>query len=335
MSSSKIVSTLALWAFFASGSLSAQQAQWVRPGAASGPTTVELSIVVLNVMAINDVDESFTADFVVSAKWRDERLAWERESDVSAMTYALEDAWDPTMLISNERNLRAEFPKELKVSPDGAVEYLQRFRGELSASLQLHDFPADIQRLPIRIVFVGHSPEELRLEVDQESTAMLESAGLSGWTIDLAASRLDPLVVDNDETLAGVTFYIEARRDSGYFVLTMMVPLTFIVLMAWMVFWIDPSLLPSQIGLSTASVFSLIAYRTALRVALPMVSYMTKADIFILGATVLVFGALAYAIATGHLAKTGREKLARRLDRSARWIYLVLLAATIAATFAW
>ena len=335
MSPNKIISTLTLWAFFASGSLVAQQGQRVRPGAASGPTAVELSIVVLNVIAISDVDESFAVDFAVSMKWRDERLAWGGQSEVLTRTYALEDAWDPTMIIINERNLRAEFPEELEVAPDGAVQYLQRFRGELSATLDLHDFPSDTQRLPIRLAFIGYSPEELRLEFNQEKSALLETAGLSGWAISLAGSSLDPLVVHADKTLASGTFYIAAKRDASYFVLTMMMPLTFIVLMAWMVFWIDPILLPSQIGLSTASVFSLIAYRTALRVALPRVSYMTRADIFILGATVLVFGALAYAVATGRLAKTGREELARRLDRSVRWIYLVLLAATIAVFFLW
>ncbi len=160
---------------------------------ASGPTVVELSIVVLNVIAISDVDESFTVDFAVSMKWRDERLAWGGQSEVLTRTYALEDAWDPTMIITNERNLRAEFPEELEVAPDGAVQYLQRFRGELSATLDLHDFPSDTQRLPIRLAFIGYSPEELRLEFNQEESALLETAGLSGWAISLAGSSVDLL----------------------------------------------------------------------------------------------------------------------------------------------
>jgi len=121
----------------------------------------------------------------------------------------------------------------------------------------------------------------------------------------------------------------------GYFLWTMAVPLALIMFMAWTVFWIDPNFLPSQVGVATASVFSLIAYRTALRLSLPKVSYMTRADIFILGATLLVFGALAMAIATGRLAKSGREEVALRVDRWGRWVYLGLLAVLVVVARNW
>jgi len=60
----------------------------------------------------------------------------------------------------------------------------------------------------------------------------------------------------------------------------MLLPLALIVLMAWSVFWIDPALLPTQIGVSTASVFSLIAFRFGTRDLLPPVHYMTRGDFF-------------------------------------------------------
>ena len=57
---------------------------------------------------------------------------------------------------------------------------------------------------------------------------------------------------------------------------------------------------------------------------------MTRGDYFVMGCTLLVFSALAQAVLTGRLSKTGREDLARRLDRWGRWVYLgalVLLSA--------
>lgn len=62
---------------------------------------------------------------------------------------------------------------------------------------------------------------------------------------------------------------------------------------------------------------------------------MTKADIFILGATVLVFSALAHAIATGRLAKTEREDLARVLKKWARTVYPVLFALILLLAIWW
>ncbi|TDI46197.1 MAG: hypothetical protein E2P02_05630 [Acidobacteria bacterium] len=91
---------------------------------------------------------------------------------------------------------------------------------------------------------------------------------------------------------------------------------------AWSVFWIDPSLLPSQLAVSTAAVFALIAFRLSIGDLLPPVPYMTRGDVFVLGCTLLVFSAFGEAVVTGRLAKGGRENLARKLDRWSRWLYL-------------
>ncbi len=88
--------------------LMAQKAQMRRPGAASGPTEVLLSIVVVDVFAINDAEESFVADFAVSMSWRDERLAWEEETEISTVEYGLEEVWNPGMVIVNGRGSQLE-----------------------------------------------------------------------------------------------------------------------------------------------------------------------------------------------------------------------------------
>ncbi|MFQ5541646.1 MAG: hypothetical protein ACE5E2_02360, partial [Candidatus Binatia bacterium] len=49
--------------------------------------------------------------------------------------------------------------------------------------------------------------------------------------------------------------------------------------------------------------------------------YLTRVDRFVLGSLVLVFLALAEAITSGVLAARGKEALARRLDRWARFIF--------------
>jgi len=103
-------------------------------------------------------------------------------------------------------------------------------------------------------------------------------------------------------------------------------PLGLIVFMAWTVFWIDPKHLAPQIGVSTATVFTLIAFQLGLGRFLPRVSYLTRADKFLLGATGLVFLALGEAIMTSKLADSDREKLSRRIDLWSRWTYPALFA---------
>lgn len=186
-------------------------------------------------------------------------------------------------------------------------------------------------RVRLSVNFVGapalRATEEVELWTASELTEGFEDFSISDWDVTLQRSVVRPIVIPSTgKHLSHVEYQMGAERYVGYYLWVMCVPLVFIVLMAWMVFWIDPSLIPSQIALSTASVFSLIAFRFSIRLSLPAVSYMTRIDQFVLGCTVLVFLALGQAVMTGRLAKQGREVLARRLDQWGRWIYLAAFA---------
>ena len=98
--------------------------------------------------------------------------------------------------------------------------------------------------------------------------------------------------------------------------------------------WLQPDIVPARIGISTASIFSLLALGFSIRLRLPAVSYMTRADIFVIGCTLLVFVALGVAVIGSRWASSDRMEQALRLNAIARWAYVGLfgLVATIAMT---
>ncbi len=125
---------------------------------------------------------------------------------------------------------------------------------------------------------------------------------------------------------------IRARRVADYYRLKVFLPLALIVFMAWTVFWVDPQDFGPQVGVATASVFTLIAFQLSLSNTLPRIAYTTKLDEFILGSTVLVFLALGEAIATGRMARKNRHDLALRIDRVSRLLYPTLFLVLAAFT---
>jgi hypothetical protein len=88
------------------------------------------------------------------------------------------------------------------------------------------------------------------------------------------------------------------------------------------VFWVDPSTLGPQIGLPTSTVLSLVFFYQRIGSEIPKLSYLTRADKFVAGASILVFAALAEAILVSRLAVTGRRELSRKIDRWARAVYV-------------
>ncbi len=310
----------------------------VRPGRTEGPTRVEVSVAIIEITEIRDAEESYSVDFIFQAHWRDERLAWDQAEapEVAVLRYDLTEIWHPRFVLMNEKGVDARIPHHVEVSPDGTVVQGQRYQGMMSTPLELRDFPSDSQRLPISVVAATHSPKEVELVVSYEHLLMLDRTPPAGWTLALGEPEIGVLKLSRaDREMAQVTFYVDAHREASYFVWTMMLPLTLIVFMAWMIFWIDPSILPPQVGIGTAAVFSMIAYRAALRITLPKVSYLTKADVFILGCTVIVFLALAHVVAAGRFATTGREELAQRMDRIGRWVYVAAYVLILATAMLW
>jgi hypothetical protein len=61
-------------------------------------------------------------------------------------------------------------------------------------------------------------------------------------------------------------------------------------------------------------------------------SYLTRADQFVLGSSVLVYLALAETIFSGKLNVGGRPELARRIDQHARWVYATLFVLVAVVT---
>ncbi len=83
---------------------------------------------------------------------------------------------------------------------------------------------------------------------------------------------------------------------------------------------------------SVTSMLTLIAYRYMISGFLPSISYLTRLDKLVLGATILVFAALVEVIYASSLAN--REKLDRAMaiDRKCRIVFPTLFALLFAAT---
>ncbi len=304
--------------------MATQQAIHVRPDPKGTPTRAEIGVYVLDVMVIDDATQTFEADLAVTLRWRDPRLAFSfEEIGLEELVLPLDVVWSAELGSLNRREIETLLPDVVRVAPDGLVSYSQRIQATLASPLDLREFPFDSQVLPIHIVAYRYSPEEIGFVLDRESTGVRGDFSVSGWVIEEGEPRIEPVQLPSVKgQFAGASFFLVAHRESSYFSLTMMVPLVLIVLMAWAVFWIDPSVVPPQVGIATAAVFSLIAFRFSMRSALPNVAYMTRADQFLLGTTLLVFAALGEVIVTARLAKQGKEAQAHRIDHWGRWIYL-------------
>jgi len=306
-----------------------------RPSRNEEPTVIEITVFVIDIDEIDDVNQRFSVDMFITAQWQDPRLALpdaERKGQVRFMM--LDEVWTPTILVLNNRGLTGQLREGVKVDDLGNMKYQNRFSGELKVDLEFQRFPFDIQRLPIDIVSYDNTVDEMQFSISPTLINQADIFSIEGWKLKQLEPIVHDFVVPVDKTrLPRLTYIIEATRDSDYYVLTMLVPMSLIIFMAWTVFWLQPNIVPPRIAIATASIFSLIALGVSIRLGLPKVSYLTRADFFVLGCTLMVFLALGVAVIGSRWANSDRMALALKINAIARWVYMFFFVVVLYVAF--
>jgi len=334
-----LVALVAIASGMASGPLSAAcevppELTAVRPDPDGTPTEVTIGGYLIDLQAINDSEQSFEADLFLSVTWKDPRLVSDAmPSSVVGCRLPLETVWNPRVIFVNERSVARLFDEKVTVSADGTVEYLQRLQGEFTTPLRLRDFPFDSHELKFEIVSRGYQPEEVTF-VPEGGGGNLAELTISDWEVGAAYPEVKPRYIEpRDWYLASVTFHLPVKRRLGFYLMKTFLPLTLIVCMSWAVFWIKPGLLPPQIGVATSAILTLIAFQFSLGYMLPRLSYLTRADRFLIGSTLLVFLAFGEALWTSFLATYDQEEKALAIDRRSRILFPLVFAAVLLISF--
>jgi len=306
-----------------------------RPNLGKGPTEVEVGVTILDITQIKSSDQSFHADYYSTFRWNDPRLS------EKSLGYSLEgchfeknELWHPIAVRMNKRDIKIGYSDFGRVDKEGNVLVLQRVTGTFSAKYFLKNFPFDIQTLPIKVGFTRYSTDEVKYTVSDELSGFFEPVTLPGWDIKQGPMEIIQ-IKSKREGSAGYPMLVHsviAERQIGYYVWKVFVPLTLIVFMAWTVFFINPEHFGPQLGLSTASAFTLIAFMISLGRLLPEANYLTKLDEFILGATLMVFGCLGTAVMASRIAGKGDVEKAKLIEKRARNIYPFIFIALILVT---
>jgi len=291
---------------------------------------VEVRMFLIDVENIDDTSQSFTANLALAMRWRDPDLA---HSGPESISVPLDDIWYPSVQILNQQKLVTPFPRIAEVRPDGEVVYRQRYWGNFSQPLKLRNFPFDTQRLQITLANIGFAAESVNLKPSPDS-GVSENVSIPDWDIKGWEFNVVDLPFDDDSyRIEGMEFSLDVERDTSFFKFKVILPLVLIVVMSWLVFWIDPSLVASQISVSVTAMLTMIAYRFALAGLLPRLNFLTSLDFFVLVSTMAVFLSMIEVIYTAYLSTNGQLEQARALDRKARiilpLIYILLAAGTL------
>jgi len=318
------------------------------PNPPARPTRVDCAILIIDVVDIDDVNESFQAEIAVLASWQDPRLAFDPKAegtDVKLFQGSFQfnevfKGWWPQLLILNE--VGREDPKAVTVmvSPDGTVRYREQRNAVLETPMELHDFPFDTQRLKASMIPFGATSDEVVLVVDDRFARSTndyvrreKDVNVAGWDLQ----RLD-MTVDETFMIAGeaqtrfsrLVTTIQLQRRSWQYVWEILFPLLMLVSVVWSIFWVEIDSLADRLNISFIGVLTIVAYQFVMVENMPRMSYLTFLDSVLITSFVMITLTVPQSLLIHSLVRKGKQRWARTIDRTSRWafplVYFLLLA---------
>lgn len=307
-----------------------------RPDGGDAATRVEVDASIVSVRDIQDANNTFVADLHLNLTWHDARLAHAGpicETDGRDAFGDRERIWGPGLEVINRRSLPEVEWEKLFVLPDGTVKYGRRMTLALFGAFDLRRFPFDEQQLRVELESADYPESEVRLLAGHVERA--DRHPPQWWRFGDTRITVGTTTWQ-DVPYSSAIISASAERQASHYVWRVLIPLLVIVMVSWGVFWIGSDELESQMQLSVTCLLSVVAFNYVVLDDLPKVPYLSVMDHWILMSYVFVFVGTVENIAAHFLARRGRDELAKRLDRHARWLipstFAVLLLASLVGT---
>ena len=294
------------------------------------PAMVEVAAYVMDLLSIDEKEQTFQAEVLFNFRWKDSRLArpnGERARLIEdAVDTQLEAMWSPNLQFLNavEKQL---FNQALTLHPDGTVEHRIDVLGRFSTPMDFARFPFDRQRLKILIESFLEQTDQLRFVPDRSRTradpdsasgdlnlvgvrALASQSSIRGWNEDFSRYVLELTVV----------------RDVNFYTWRVIVPMTIIMMISFALFFVDITSYHDRIAIAMACLLAGVATQFAISFSLPRINYLTPVDRFFIW-TYLSIG-LGVAISTWVKVLEERgDGSWRRIDFHSRWLAPVIFFA--------
>jgi hypothetical protein len=248
------------------------------PPAPGDVLIVQTAMFVNNLIALDEVGETWTVNAHYKLQWVDPRLEQPDGGPADIRYFREGDVWIPLIGLPNQAGSFTPGNYLLSADSHGGVTYLRRFEAKLSTSFDLLRFPFDTQNL-LLILRPSFQPGPLILLKDsgafsgtsEESYAMLAEWQFSGLRGISESIRMPNSVRQVEQ----VRFELTVVRRYAFYIWKALVPLFAMAIVAWSIFWVRPDDFDHHVKIALTTMLTVVAFFLAISRDLPHISYLT------------------------------------------------------------
>jgi len=323
----------------------------IPPPSPDKPTlvNVDLKLEDINDIKLGSGTFDLTAQF--GMRWHDPRLEFEPEPGRpgpriwmgARAEQQLQQIWHPIIDVNGEKGLSVARVYSLSIWPDGHVELREKFSATPRFDGELTWFPFGHLTLSLTLTSAAMDRRQIEFELGEltpkEDLAAVDRVIHGNWVPEDVSWNVSERtrMVHSSNLYPQIDIDIRVEHDFLDGVHKVLLPLIVIALASWGLLWLNPTVQPAfsspRIGGTTTLILTTIALKFVLGRELPVVHYLTLADVLfnvtIIMLTIsLLTSCLVAAVFTERGADSARS-LNRVIGRLYPLIYVVLLVVSI------
>lgn len=292
----------------------------------TAPREVAVGLYLVDIIKIDELSNTFTAELDVFVSWQDSTLIFDPEIEgFETRVYPGDEAnelrssiWTAQIFPTNPVGGFGSGGKKMVVYPDGQIELTARISTTLRAVLDYRHFPFDSQELPIELESFPWNRDQVRLIPNKEHTGFAPLHALTEWEVTGGEiTQYETTRVRDVVPFSNLTFKVTVKRDSGFYLWKIFLTIVIIVSLTWVVFWMSGEGLGRRAGISSSGILTVIAYQFVTTSSLPKVSYLTVADKVMILSVVFIAATMIESVLVDGLTHTDQPRKLK-IDRICR-----------------
>ncbi|XP_073228936.1 glycine receptor subunit alphaZ1-like [Porites lutea] len=280
------------------------------------PVIIECSLHVESFGNIEEADMEYKVYGYFHQNWNDPRLAGKFNRTITLTGSDIDNLWVPDPFCYNARESNLMIPNEevhskLHISTNGDIKMSKGITVLASCVMNLKDFPLDKQECQLKFGSYGYNSTDIIYHWQSgvtEVTVQHVKLAQFGYKGSKLTEALEPF---STETFSTVTASFYFDRRIGYFLIQVYFPDIFVVILSWIVFWMEIDDIGNRMALGITTILTIMFLLGSLNGNLPKVSYPKALDWYLLVSFIFVFLSLIEAIIVFIIcqrAKSYREK---------------------------
>lgn len=250
------------------------------------PLVVQIGLTILQIISIDQPNQILTGRFDMTSSWIDDREAYESE-DGSPRVYTGDDVtevlkamWTPDLEVSNQSGIEQIETNKLEIYPNGSVVHSERLILDISTNFDYTRFPFDEQDLVIEIQSLTYPAGVLVFNVLEGLTGIDKGFRSDEWLaypMRVFAGYKIKKGYDGEgyysQNSSYVNFQMKLERRSVFYLLRVLLPYGFFILLSTCVFWMHRESIERRVSVVVTFALTSVAFNLLVIQYTPSVPY--------------------------------------------------------------